>query len=102
MRFSSIHIIFDSISDERDEKISSYCCFPSIISEKFLFLIRISDCRQSPRLFAGDFAILKMPKVCIFAFQPLFSIIEVSKKTVFFYDNTVNRKSKNTNADGMY
>ncbi|MDY5862578.1 hypothetical protein, partial [Agathobacter sp.] len=35
-------------------------------------------------------------------FQPLFGIIKVSKKAVFFYDDTRNRKSKKANADCMY
>mgnify|MGYP006994348090 CR=1 FL=1 len=68
-------------------------------------LIRIvaSDCRQSPRLFAGDFSVLKRLKVSIFkTFQSLFGIIKVSKKAVLFYDDTRNRKSKKANADGMY
>ena len=54
-------------------------------------------------LFAGDFAVLKRLKVSIFkTFQPLFGIIKVSKKAVFFYDDTRNRKSKKANADCMY
>lgn len=62
-----------------------------------------SDCRQSPRLFAGDFSVLKRLKVSIFkTFQSLFGIIKVSKKAVLFYDDTRNRKSKKANADGMY
>ena len=41
----------------------------------------MSDCRQSPRLFAEDFSVLKRLKVSIFkTFQPLFGIIKVSKK----------------------
>ena len=41
----------------------------------------VSDCRQSPRLFAEDFSVLKRLKVSIFkTFQPLFGIIKVSKK----------------------
>lgn len=63
----------------------------------------LSDCRQSPRLFAGDFSVLKRLKVSIFkTFQSLFGIIKVSKKAVLFYDDTRNRKSKKANADGMY
>lgn len=63
----------------------------------------VSDCRQSPRLFAGDFSVLKRLKVSIFkTFQSLFGIIKVSKKAVLFYDDTRNRKSKKANADGMY
>ena len=63
----------------------------------------ISDCRQSPRLFAEDFSVLKRLKVSIFkTFQSLFGIIKVSKKAVLFYDDTRNRKSKKANADGMY
>lgn len=66
-------------------------------------LSKISDCRQSPRLFAGDFSVLKRLKVSIFkTFQSLFGIIKVSKKAVLFYDDTRNRKSKKANADGMY
>ena len=62
-----------------------------------------SDCRQSPRLFAEDFSVLKRLKVSIFkTFQSLFGIIKVSKKAVLFYDDTRNRKSKKANADGMY
>lgn len=65
--------------------------------------ILCSDCRQSPRLFAGDFSVLKRLKVSIFkTFQSLFGIIKVSKKAVLFYDDTRNRKSKKANADGMY
>ena len=61
------------------------------------------DCRQSPRLFAEDFSVLKRLKVSIFkTFQSLFGIIKVSKKAVLFYDDTRNRKSKKANADGMY
>lgn len=53
-----------------------------------------SDCRQSPRLFAEDFSVLKRLKVSIFkTFQSLFGIIKVSKKAVLFYDDTRNRKS---------
>ena len=64
---------------------------------------QISDCRQSPRLFAEDFSVLKRLKVSIFkTFQSLFGIIKVSKKAVLFYDDTRNRKSKKANADGMY
>ena len=64
---------------------------------------RFSDCRQSPRLFAEDFSVLKRLKVSIFkTFQSLFGIIKVSKKAVLFYDDTRNRKSKKANADGMY
>ena len=63
----------------------------------------ISDCRQSPRLFAEDFSVLKRLKVSIFkTFQSLFGIIKVSKKAVLFYDDTRNRKSKKANADCMY
>ena len=63
----------------------------------------LSDCRQSPRLFAEDFSVLKRLKVSIFkTFQSLFGIIKVSKKAVLFYDDTRNRKSKKANADGMY
>lgn len=63
----------------------------------------VSDCRQSPRLFAEDFSVLKRLKVSIFkTFQSLFGIIKVSKKAVLFYDDTRNRKSKKANADGMY
>lgn len=63
----------------------------------------LTDCRQSPRLFAGDFSVLKRLKVSIFkTFQSLFGIIKVSKKAVLFYDDTRNRKSKKANADGMY
>ena len=63
----------------------------------------LADCRQSPRLFAGDFSVLKRLKVSIFkTFQSLFGIIKVSKKAVLFYDDTRNRKSKKANADGMY
>ena len=59
--------------------------------------------RQSPRLFAEDFSVLKRLKVSIFkTFQSLFGIIKVSKKAVLFYDDTRNRKSKKANADGMY
>ena len=62
-----------------------------------------ADCRQSPRLFAEDFSVLKRLKVSIFkTFQSLFGIIKVSKKAVLFYDDTRNRKSKKANADGMY
>lgn len=62
-----------------------------------------TDCRQSPRLFAEDFSVLKRLKVSIFkTFQSLFGIIKVSKKAVLFYDDTRNRKSKKANADGMY
>ena len=62
-----------------------------------------SDCRQSPRQKAEDFAVLERQKVSIFkTFQPLFGIIKVSKKAVFFYDDTRNRKSKKANADCMY
>lgn len=62
-----------------------------------------SDCRQSPRLFAEDFSVLKRLKVSIFkTFQSIFGIIKVSKKAVLFYDDTRNRKSKKANADGMY
>ena len=62
-----------------------------------------SDCRQSPRLFAEDFSVLKRLKVSIFkTFQSLFGIIKVSKQAVLFYDDTRNRKSKKANADGMY
>ena len=65
--------------------------------------ITVSDCRQSPRLFAEDFSVLKRLKVSIFkTFQSLFGIIKVSKKAVLFYDDTRNRKSKKANADGMY
>lgn len=65
--------------------------------------IKASDCRQSPRLFAEDFSVLKRLKVSIFkTFQSLFGIIKVSKKAVLFYDDTRNRKSKKANADGMY
>ena len=65
--------------------------------------ITCSDCRQSPRLFAEDFSVLKRLKVSIFkTFQSLFGIIKVSKKAVLFYDDTRNRKSKKANADGMY
>ncbi len=65
--------------------------------------LQASDCRQSPRLFAGDFSVLKRLKVSIFkTFQSLFGIIKVSKKAVLFYDDTRNRKSKKANADGMY
>ena len=47
----------------------------------------LSDCRQSPRLFAEDFSVLKRLKVSIFkTFQSLFGIIKVSKKAVLFYD----------------
>ena len=50
-----------------------------------------------------DFVVLKRQKVSIFkTFQPLFGIIKVSKKAVFFYDDTRNRKSKKANADCMY
>ena len=67
------------------------------------FVLQISDCRQSPRLFAEDFSVLKRLKVSIFkTFQSLFGIIKVSKKAVLFYDDTRNRKSKKANADGMY
>ena len=63
----------------------------------------VADCRQSPRLFAEDFSVLKRLKVSIFkTFQSLFGIIKVSKKAVLFYDDTRNRKSKKANADGMY
>ena len=34
--------------------------------------------------------------------KTLFYIIKVSKKAVFFYDDTRNRKSKKANADRMY
>ena len=62
-----------------------------------------SDCRQSPRQKAEDFVVLKRLKVSIFeTFQPLFGIIDVLKKAVFFYDDTRNRKSKKANADCMY
>lgn len=65
--------------------------------------LQVSDCRQSPRLFAEDFSVLKRLKVSIFkTFQSLFGIIKVSKKAVLFYDDTRNRKSKKANADGMY
>ncbi len=65
--------------------------------------IPCSDCRQSPRLFAEDFSVLKRLKVSIFkTFQSLFGIIKVSKKAVLFYDDTRNRKSEKANADGMY
>ena len=77
----------------------------SIILEKAkkFFTSLPSDCRQSPRLFAGDFSVLKRLKVSIFkTFQSLFGIIKVSKKAVLFYDDTRNRKSKKANADGMY
>ena len=68
-----------------------------------IFLKNIADCRQSPRLFAEDFSVLKRLKVSIFkTFQSLFGIIKVSKKAVLFYDDTRNRKSKKANADGMY
>lgn len=40
----------------------------------------IADCRQSPRLFAEDFAVLKRLKVIFKTFRPLFGIIKVSKK----------------------
>ena len=64
---------------------------------------KVADCRQSPRLFAEDFSVLKRLKVSIFkTFQSLFGIIKVSKKAVLFYDDTRNRKSKKANADGMY
>jgi hypothetical protein len=66
-------------------------------------MMRPTDCRQSPRLFAEDFSVLKRLKVSIFkTFQSLFGIIKVSKKAVLFYDDTRNRKSKKANADGMY
>ena len=68
-----------------------------------LLMQAVSDCRQSPRLFAEDFSVLKRLKVSIFkTFQSLFGIIKVSKKAVLFYDDTRNRKSKKANADGMY
>ena len=68
-----------------------------------IFKAAASDCRQSPRLFAEDFSVLKRLKVSIFkTFQSLFGIIKVSKKAVLFYDDTRNRKSKKANADGMY
>lgn len=71
--------------------------------ETFKIPLKVSDCRQSPRLFAGDFSVLKRLKVSIFkTFQSLFGIIKVSKKAVLFYDDTRNRKSKKANADGMY
>ena len=75
----------------------------NICEEKEYHLDILSDCRQSPRLFAGDFSVLKRLKVNIFkTFQSLFGIIKISKKTVLFYDDTRNRKSKKANADGMY
>ena len=71
--------------------------------ETFKIPLKVSDCRQSPRLFAEDFSVLKRLKVSIFkTFQSLFGIIKVSKKAVLFYDDTRNRKSKKANADGMY
>lgn len=71
--------------------------------EKIFLKNIVSDCRQSPRLFAEDFSVLKRLKVSIFkTFQSLFGIIKVSKKAVLFYDDTRNRKSKKANADGMY
>ena len=73
------------------------------IKKKSTCFRKCSDCRQSPRLFAEDFSVLKRLKVSIFkTFQSLFGIIKVSKKAVLFYDDTRNRKSKKANADGMY
>lgn len=83
------------------EKIDGYTVLQHM--EKGEFDKILSDCRQSPRLFAEDFSVLKRLKVSIFkTFQSLFGIIKVSKKAVLFYDDTRNRKSKKANADGMY
>ena len=81
----------------------SFLYFLFTISRLYLCVTQRSDCRQSPRLFAEDFSVLKRLKVSIFkTFQSLFGIIKVSKKAVLFYDDTRNRKSKKANADGMY
>ena len=78
-------------------------CITAKIKREVSWRTPAADCRQSPRLFAGDFSVLKRLKVSIFkTFQSLFGIIKVSKKAVLFYDDTRNRKSKKANADGMY
>lgn len=92
---------------ETDAAESSNICVRNVCSkvhnQKGMQYLHPSDCRQSPRLFAGDFSVLKRLKVSIFkTFQSLFGIIKVSKKAVLFYDDTRNRKSKKANADGMY
>ena len=81
----------------------SSCVASAVTGIKMRAAKQPSDCRQSPRLFAEDFSVLKRLKVSIFkTFQSLFGIIKVSKKAVLFYDDTRNRKSKKANADGMY
>ena len=63
----------------------------------------LSDCRQSPRLYAGDFDIRKRLKVSIIkTFKSLFGIMKVSRKAVFSYDDTGYGKNKKTNANRMY
>ena len=63
----------------------------------------VSDCRQSPRLYAEDFSIRKRLKISIFkTFNSLFGIMKVSKKVVFSYDDTRYRKNQKTNANCMY
>lgn len=55
--------------------------FESCKTQNPHFSMGISDCRQSPRLFAEDFSVLKRLKVSIFkTFQSLFGIIKVSKR----------------------
>ena len=85
------------------EQVVDFPPQPVITKDNVTMQIDTADCRQSPRLFAEDFSVLKRLKVSIFkTFQSLFGIIKVSKKAVLFYDDTRNRKSKKANADGMY
>ena len=94
--------IYPRTSDKQTVYLKNVVTNANIEKGVWIFTL-LSDCRQSPRLFAGDFSVLKRLKVSIFkTFQSLFGIIKVSKKAVLFYDDTRNRKSKKANADGMY